>query len=448
MIPIEIKFPQFTHQGIKNHLRSKYKGDIELAYLTELGEQVKKCEYCSSNAKFMGLFKGYHQNCGSKECIKLHFLKKNREQMKRRMNLNTTVVRCCVCNKSIEVLQKLVKNDKKFFCKDEYCYSLIRKSYLKEDLIEGFDLNDYEYLNRLAYDLCVKYNRIKAKAIFYKNLSFHRIKSCPAFISDFRIRQILLGDDVFDKNDYELTRDGKYYMYLKDPYLLQNLKRLYPEYEQFLKTYYPEKCATCEICKTNFIHTKFGESVNFKSTKTCSLKCYYKNFKAYSTPERSLKHSISIKKRIASGEFTPNVFNSRTCKNMILMHAEKQLKFRSSWEILFYVLYYNPDLEYETLRVPYIFENEKHTYIVDFIDKQSKIVYEIKPECNFEKDIIKAKMDALTEWCISNSYSLKTISHNEFKKFSKEHFEKLLLSNNFFIEDKQIINHINNLLCN
>ncbi|MFW6046872.1 MAG: hypothetical protein ACOCP4_03685 [Candidatus Woesearchaeota archaeon] len=69
------------------------------------------------------------------------------------------------------------------------------------------------------------------------------------------------------------------------------------------------------------------------------------------------------------------------------------IKFRSSWEILFYEIMKqnNIKVEYEKLIIPYYdrTKKSKRNYIIDFIDKNNKVLYEIKP--NFQKEDANTK---------------------------------------------------------
>lgn len=108
--------------------------------------------------------------------------------------------------------------------------------------------------------------------------------------------------------------------------------------------------------------------------------------------------SKSMKAKILSGEFTPNSNNRNT-------HWDSEYdnkKYRSSWEALYQ--YHNPSDEYETLRIPYLFNNEEHVYIVDFVNYQTKHVTEVKPKelCNDSKTV--AKITALKEWCVNCNF--------------------------------------------
>ena len=131
------------------------------------------------------------------------------------------------------------------------------------------------------------------------------------------------------------------------------------------------------------------------------------------------KRSILLKERIKSGNFNPNITNSWTRWDICV----DDKKFRSSFEGLFH-LYYNLYLcrsaEFEKLRIPYIFEENEKIYIVDFIDYEHRVVFEIKPKSLTETNKNISKMEALKNWCLENDYSYKCITEEDLKIFLDE----------------------------
>ena len=118
------------------------------------------------------------------------------------------------------------------------------------------------------------------------------------------------------------------------------------------------------------------------------------------------KISKEIKQRIQDGKFTPCATNSwarSLCKF-------KDYRFRSSFELFFKWLDSDNLLEYEKTRIPYFYKNKKHNYITDFTDEVNKIIYEIKPKCNLEKELNILKEKVAIEWCKENGYTYKIIT--------------------------------------
>lgn len=139
------------------------------------------------------------------------------------------------------------------------------------------------------------------------------------------------------------------------------------------------------------------------------------------TLESRKKQSDKVKKLILDGKFTPKSNNRYTHRNA----RYDNIPFRSTWEQRVYRHFKDTlgiTLEYETLRIKYDFDGKSHVYIVDFIDRKNKHVYEIKPNSMVE-DREKAKEKALIEWTSKNGYTYEFISEdwinerNLFKKY-------------------------------
>lgn len=198
---------------------------------------------------------------------------------------------------------------------------------------------------------------------------------------------------------------------------------------------YNDKPHTCECCgnKTKFVRFRpFHTYSVWPYHQFCSIECRNKwwaqkqreNNTIYRANEETLnrvknENSIRMKQKIKDGEFTP-------CSTNSWCHSRYKIKFiqnnklvtkflRSSWEVIFQLL--NPNLLYEKLRVQYIGKDNKlHNYIVDFIDIDNKIVYEVKPDsCKEVRDNI-LKNNALINWCKQNNYEMHYIDENYFQK--------------------------------
>jgi hypothetical protein len=86
--------------------------------------------------------------------------------------------------------------------------------------------------------------------------------------------------------------------------------------------------------------------------------------------------------------------------------------YRSHWELVYHEK--NVSLKYEYLRIPYIYENKKRVYIVDFWDDINRIAIEIKPESMKDSPKNLTKINALKEWCENNNASYKIITEKDF----------------------------------
>lgn len=122
--------------------------------------------------------------------------------------------------------------------------------------------------------------------------------------------------------------------------------------------------------------------------------------------EEKRKKSEMMKRKILNGEFTPVTNNRNT-------HWESSyngVKFRSSWECLYYSL--NPNAEYEKLRIRYSLDGNEYVYIVDFIDHEKRVVCEVKPKSMMKDKKTQAKISALECWCDKNGYKMLIFDEN------------------------------------
>lgn len=120
--------------------------------------------------------------------------------------------------------------------------------------------------------------------------------------------------------------------------------------------------------------------------------------KTYSA-EMKDKQSKTMKDLILAGKFTPNSNNRNTHWEALY----KNKKYRSSWEALYH--YFDNDAEYETLRIPYKFNNKYHIYIIDFVNHKTKTVIEVKPRELTEDPRTRAKISYAGSWCDENGYT-------------------------------------------
>jgi len=214
--------------------------------------------------------------------------------------------------------------------------------------------------------------------------------------------------------------------YIKIEGVEQNLEEIY-----FYLSDLKEDDRHCKICgnKTKFIGIRDRKVYN----DFCSDKCLYEyrsneqigyNNNVFKIKDKEKwKENISnaIKNKILSGEFTPCVTNSWCHSRVESLINDKIIKHRSSWESFFHIK--TPNLEYEKIRIPYVFENVEHNYIVDFVDDENKILYEIKPRSEKTKIKNKIKRKYAIEWANKNKYVYKII---EDEWFFNNYDEKLI----------------------
>lgn len=132
-----------------------------------------------------------------------------------------------------------------------------------------------------------------------------------------------------------------------------------------------------------------------------------------------LRRSITMKEKIANGQFTPCITNSWN-KWSAEVNGKK---FRSRFEAIFYVfcIENNINIEYEKLRVPYLnpISKSMKNYIIDFVDNINKVAYEIKPTTLLEDNVVIEKEKAAMQWCKEHGYTFKFITEIDLKEISK-----------------------------
>jgi len=140
--------------------------------------------------------------------------------------------------------------------------------------------------------------------------------------------------------------------------------------------------------------------------------------------EAKSKQSISIKSKIKSGLFTPNIQNSRT-------HWESVFngnKYRSSWEAIYASL--NPEDLYEEIRLGYEYEGDTKIYMVDFVNHKKRTLTEIKPKEHTISRKNHAKFISAEKWCKKNQYSFVILTQEYFiENYDRIPFDKLQIPN-------------------
>lgn len=135
------------------------------------------------------------------------------------------------------------------------------------------------------------------------------------------------------------------------------------------------------------------------------------------------RKSKCIKERILRGQFTPNSNNRNTHWDSFF----KNKKYRSSWEALYQ--YFDPDAEYESFRLKYLYNNKEHVYILDFINHTKKFLIEVKPHEMLKDARTLAKIDAAKKWCLDNDFT--------FLLVDKEYLQKLKMPDDLSLFDKK-----------
>lgn len=129
-------------------------------------------------------------------------------------------------------------------------------------------------------------------------------------------------------------------------------------------------------------------------------------------------HSMRMKEKILNGEFTPNTNNRNTHWDSFYNGT----KYRSSWEALYQSI--DESAEYESLRIPYVINGKDKVYIVDFVNRKSKVVTEVKPTEHQSGKVFLAKMAALELWANENGYTINMFDQAAISKIAGPDYNK------------------------
>lgn len=229
------------------------------------------------------------------------------------------------------------------------------------------------------------------------------------------------------------------------------------EIVNFLTKHWDKKCKMegCDNIRKQFgilpnRHKYNNCSTSYGIYKYCGEECNYKSIQERQMGDRNTSHRMSnktkervrknnseiMKNKIRNGEFIPCVTNSwarSRCNIQFERNGELvKLKTRSTWEAFYQLA--NPELLYESVVIPYVFDGVDKNYIVDFVDVENKILYEIKPNSERNSKIVKVKEKYARKWCNENRYKYEIIGDEwffeNFKKYSylingQEDFDKL-----------------------
>lgn len=198
----------------------------------------------------------------------------------------------------------------------------------------------------------------------------------------------------------------------------RKITSLFPNREDFLlvkKRYGIYKFCEDSSCNYNSISERQSGSNN------TSFRMSEETFKSMCK-----KNSIKMKLNIKEGRFIPNITNSwakSRCEISFVRDGEViNMKTRSTWEAYFQL--FNTNLVYEKIVIPYLYKKIEHNYIIDFVDFENRILYEIKPLSNKDSEIVKVKSKFARKWCKLNGYKFVLITD---KWFIKNYNEELLI---------------------
>jgi hypothetical protein len=243
--------------------------------------------------------------------------------------------------------------------------------------------NSIESLNLLISDL-------------YENLEFKTINECFGFLTDHWDKKC---KNENCKNDRKITC-------------------LFPNRKDFLKVNL--KYGIYKFCDNPKCNYKFISDRQIGDNNTCH-RMTEESFKSMCE-----KNSKKMKQNIKDGKFIPNITNSwakSRCEISFIRNNKKiNMKTRSTWEAYFQLS--NVNLMYEKVVIPYLYNKIEYNYIVDFVDYDNRILYEIKPLSNKDSEIVKIKIKYAKKWCKQNGYKFILITD---KWFIKNYNEELII---------------------
>jgi hypothetical protein len=160
-------------------------------------------------------------------------------------------------------------------------------------------------------------------------------------------------------------------------------------------------------------YNKTPEGISQRIKKSTRMRKYYAT-EAGREEKRKLgqKQSMTMKRLIASGVYTPTITNTWTHWNAKIIVNGTVKRFRSSWEACFW--FCNQHCEYETIRVTC----QDKIFVSDFFDRNTNTLYEIKPRNRYNIEI--KKMTALQNYCKQNNLKFIWINENNIKSYINE----------------------------
>ena len=418
-----------TRQSIVNKMRFKY-ASMEEAYLNENSiKTVPKCPECQRERIFKSFFKGYQATCGSNDCRYKNGTSKTLKRIKDTKEYNNQVIisNCLICNSSI----KRKRNSKQItsnICNTEFCQKHKRYGCFDEKIIIDFK-TDFIYLNDLVYRLKAEFNsNNKIRKILYRNLLRKNISDPKLFLHDIAIR------NVIKLNISDLIKIEGIYFNKNDKYFDNTIKKYFQDdFLEIASKYFPDSINQCKICKNEYLNKTLIDNRLFSSENTCSLRCYRKNYKQFVTEERKAKQSNALKRKIASGQFIPNITNSWTSLKAYYVSCENEHKYRSIFELVFHIL--NPTLQYESNVIPYSYKNKNRNYIIDFTDNKNKKLYELKPLSLTDTHINIVKSNAALKWAEEEGYEYVIKTQYDIFNTSFKHFKTICNQRNIIINE-------------
>lgn len=394
---------------------------------------IPECEFCNNPCSFGSIFtKNFLTHCNkgicAKRAVKRGLFTKIAKRIKYDMFINqhkefyknVTIPFDDICdifdNNKITNLKKFKSrsyslleclNEKKtcIYCKQEYIFNKFNNNIDRCNSLSCRSINKLKY-----HDEYINYQEIpfnlfllnKKRKTFSNDMlrDLYKNYSQEIIIGMIKNHIILYNGILLKRNS---SKDNFSFIYNK----------IYDE----------DMFNACVICGASYIKYDkiivdgklLYKKVNRCGEFTCGRKdCYFesmrKGFYPYKESSKE-KQSLSLKKKIKDGLFTPKSNNSWTNNKTNLIHDN--IKFRSTWELYFYLYCKNNNIkvEYETKRIPYIdtTKNKQRIYIVDFYIPGTSTYVEVKPKCHQKSQVFADKMQALEKYCEENNGKIQII---------------------------------------
>ena len=255
----------------------------------------------------------------------------------------------------------------------------------KDKIYDYLSINKEKFIYKKNKIDCV--NTLNTLIInFSYNIKFNNIKECFNMLTEHWDKKC--------KNDNCINN--------------RKITSLFPNREDFLLV--KKKYGIYKFCEESSCSYKYISERQRGKNNTCH-RMTDESFKLMCE-----KNSKKMKLNIKEGRFIPNITNSwarSRCEISFIRDSKIiNMKTRSTWEAYFQL--FNTNLIYEKVVIPYLYKDIEHNYIVDFVDYENKILYEIKPLSNKDNEIVKVKTKYGRRWCKLNGYKYVLITDKWF----------------------------------
>lgn len=255
----------------------------------------------------------------------------------------------------------------------------------KDKIYDYLSLNKRKFIYKKKKNNSIKSLNLLISDL-YENLEFKTINECFGFLTDHWDKKC---KNENCKNDRKITC-------------------LFPNRKDFLQVNL--KYGIYKFCDNPKCNYKFISDRQIGDNNTCH-RMTEESFKSMCE-----KNSKKMKQNIKDGKFIPNITNSWSksrCQISFIRNNKKiNMKTRSTWEAYFQL--FNTNLLYEKVVIPYLYNKVEYNYIVDFVDCENRMLYEIKPLSNKNSEIVKIKIKYAKKWCKQNDYKFVLITDKWF----------------------------------